>query len=70
MTHLDANYLVDALVPGSAAEAKVLALLTAGETLRGQWGRIHTVDNGRLVSRTAAKRDGGIVAGGVGIDAD
>jgi len=33
MIHLDANYLVDALVPGSQAEAKILNLLSAGERL-------------------------------------
>ena len=33
MIHLDTNFLIQALVPNSAAEAKVLAWLTAGEVL-------------------------------------
>ena len=33
MIHFDTNYLIAALVPGSAAEAKVLVWLTAGESL-------------------------------------
>lgn len=33
MIHLDANYLVDALVSGSQAEAKIVNLMSAGEQL-------------------------------------
>src|SRR5438876_3077599 len=33
MIHLDTNFLIQALVPGSAAEAKVQAWLTSGEDL-------------------------------------
>jgi predicted nucleic acid-binding protein len=33
MIHLDANYLVDALVPGSQAEAMIVTSLSAGERL-------------------------------------
>ncbi|MBM3836666.1 MAG: PIN domain-containing protein [Verrucomicrobia bacterium] len=33
MVHLDSNYLVDALVPGSSAEAMILSWLAARETL-------------------------------------
>ncbi len=33
MVQLDANYLVDALVPGSQAEAKIVNLLSAGDRL-------------------------------------
>lgn len=31
--HLDTNFLIDALVPGSAQEAQVVGWLTAGESL-------------------------------------
>jgi predicted nucleic acid-binding protein len=33
MVHLDTNFLIEALVPGSAAEAKMLAWLASGEDL-------------------------------------
>jgi len=33
MIHLDTNFLIEALVPGSAAEAKVLGWLAGGESL-------------------------------------
>ena len=33
MIHLDANFLIDALVPGSAQEAQMVGWLTAGESI-------------------------------------
>lgn len=33
MVHLDTNFLIDALVPGSAQEARLVAWLTAGEAV-------------------------------------
>ncbi len=33
MIHLDTNFLIDALVPGSAQEAQLVGWLGAGETL-------------------------------------
>ncbi len=33
MIHLDTNFLIDALVPGSVQEAQVVGWLTCGETL-------------------------------------
>ncbi len=33
MIHLDTNFLIDALVPGSAQEAQVVGWLSAGESL-------------------------------------
>ena len=33
MIHLDTNFLIQALVPGSPAESKLQAWLTAGEDL-------------------------------------
>ena len=33
MIHLDTNFLIDALVPGSAQEAQLVGRLGAGETL-------------------------------------
>lgn len=33
MIHLDTNFLIDALVPGSAQEARLVVWLSAGETL-------------------------------------
>jgi predicted nucleic acid-binding protein len=33
MVHLDTNFLIDALVPGSPQEAQLVAWLSAGETI-------------------------------------
>ncbi len=33
MIHLDTNFLIDALVPGSAQESQIIGWLNAGETL-------------------------------------
>lgn len=33
MTHLDTNFLIDALVPGSAQEAQLVGWLSAGEPI-------------------------------------
>jgi predicted nucleic acid-binding protein len=33
MVHLDTNFLIDALVPGSPQEAQLVTWLTAGETI-------------------------------------
>ena len=43
MIHLDANYLVDALVPGSSAEAMIVGWLSARERLAMSavaWGEL------------------------------
>lgn len=57
MIHLDTNFLIDALVPGSAQEAQMVGWLSAGEPLgisTVAWGFMPLVAHGLVLAPGAS----------------